>query len=291
MKYICAQPENLYYRWQVDTMINSFLQNGVQESDIIILSNTESQEFNVLKEKYPSVNFHRYYSPVHSYQPAIKPYLMYLYFKDHQEDEQYFYCDCDVILTKPLPEFEQGVFMSDTVSYIGYEYIKSKGQDVVDIICETIGLPESILIENQSNSGGCQFVFNTMPADVWRQAFKYSYYLYTNLGEYNGQNGHLYENTYPIQVWTAEMWGTLYAMWYYGYYGTVDSRLDFAWSTDSSSRLNETSILHNAGVSDQPNLFKKSIYINELPPCDLIIDSTKCSNYYYIKVKEVICND
>jgi hypothetical protein len=270
-------------------MINSFLQNGVQESDIIILSNTESEEFNVLKEKYPSVNFHRYYSPVHKYQPAIKPYLMYLYFKDHPEDEQYFYHDADIVLTKPLPEFERGVFMSDTVSYIGYEYIKSKGQGVVDVICNTIGLDESLLIENQSNSGGCQFVFNTMPADVWRQAFRYSYHLYVNLSEYNAQNQEMYEGTYPIQVWTAEMWATLYAMWYFKYIGKVDSRLDFAWSTDDVARLDETCILHNAGVSDQPRLFKKSRYINELPPCNLLVDTTKCSNYYYRKVKEVLC--
>lgn len=289
MKYICAQPENLYYRWQVDTMINSFLQNGVQESDIIILSNTESNEFDVLKEKYPQVNFHRYYSPVHAYQPAIKPYLMYLYFKDHPEDEQYFYHDADVVLTKPLPEFERGVFMSDTVSYIGYEYIKSKGQGVIDLMCQTIGLDESVLIENQPNSGGCQFVFNTLPANVWRQAFRYSYYLYTNLSEYNQANQEMYEGTYPIQVWTAEMWGTLYAMWYYGYYGKVDDRLDFAWSTDPVSRLDETCILHNAGVSDQPRLFKKARYITELPPCNLLVDTTKCSNYYYRKVKEVLC--
>lgn len=272
-------------------MINSFLQNGVQESDIIILSGTETNEFDILKDKYPSVNFHSYYSPTHRYAPSIKPYLMYLYFKDHPEDEQYFYHDCDIVLTKPLPEFEDGVFMSDTVSYIGYDYIVSKGQDVVTLISETTGLSEQEFIDNKDNSGGAQFVFNTLPAEVWRQAFRYSYNLYVNLSEYNMQNQALYEGTHPIQVWTSEMWGTLYAMWYYGYYGKVDSRLDFAWTTDPADRLDTVSILHNAGVTDQPRLFKKSRYTTEVPPCNLLIDTTKCSNYYYRKVKEAICND
>lgn len=289
MKYICAQPETLYYRWQVDTMINSFLQNGVQESDIIILSNTESEEFNVLKEKYPSVNFHRYYSPVHKYQPAIKPYLMYLYFRDHPEDEQYFYHDSDIVLTKPLPEFERGIFMSDTVSYIGHHYIKSKGQEVVDIVCDTVNIPEQTLIDKQEDSGGCQFVFNTLPSEVWKKAYEDSYKLWKNITAYNNLNADKYEGTYALQVWTSEMWATLYAMWYYGYYGKVDERLNFAWSTDPISKLETTSILHNAGVSDQPRLFKKSRYINELPPCNLLVDTTKCSNYYYRKVKEVLC--
>lgn len=291
MKYICAQPETLYYRWQIDTMINSFLQNGVSQSDVIILSDEKTNEFDVLREKYPEVNFHRYYSPVHRYSPAIKPYLMYLYFKDHPEDEQYFYHDCDIVLTKPLAEFEEGVFMSDTVSYIGYDYIKSKGQGVLDVLIDTVDIPEEMLVEHKDNSGGAQFVFNTLPADMWRLAFRFSYELYMNLSEYNLQNKDEYEGTYPIQVWTSEMWGTLYAMWHYGYFGKVDSRLDFAWSTQTLDKLTNVSILHNAGVTDQPNLFKKSRYMTSLPSCDLTIDESKCSSYYYNKVKEVICND
>lgn len=289
MKYICAQPETLYYRWQVDTMINSLLQNGVSEADIIILSSKETNEFDLLKEKYPYVVFLRYTVPTQRYQPAIKPYLMYKYFRENQQDEQYFYTDCDVVLTKPLPEFERGVFMSDTVSYIGHHYIKSKGQEVVDIVCDTVNIPEQTLIDRQDDSGGCQFVFNTLPAEVWKKAYEDSYKLWKNITAYNSINAGQYEGTYPLQVWTSEMWATLYAMWYYGYYGKVDARLDFAWSTDPISKLETTSILHNAGVSDQPRLFKKSRYINEVPPCNLLIDTTKCSNYYYRKVKEVLC--
>lgn len=291
MKYICAQPETLYYQWQVDTMINSFLQNGVNQSDIIILSNKETNDFYVLKDKYPEVNFIRYSSPVHPYKPAIKPYLMYEYFKEHQEDEQYFYCDCDVVLTKPLPEFEDGIFMSNTTSYIGHKYINSKGQEVVDIVCDTVRIDEKMLIEEQSNSGGCQFVFRTLPPQVWKKAYEDSHKLWKNISTYNSLNADQYEGTYPLQAWTSEMWATLYAMWYYGYYGKVDSRLDFAWSTDEIARIDNTSILHNAGVSDQKGLFKKYNYMKQLPPCDLTIDPTKCSSYYYNKVKEVVCND
>lgn len=291
MKYICAQPEIMYYQWQVDTMINSFLQNGVSQSDIIILSTDQTNEFYILREKYPDVNFVRYAAPIERYQPAIKPYLMHKYFEEHQEKEQYFYSDCDIVLTKPLPEFEEGIFMSNTVSYIGHKYIKSKGQEVVDIVCKTVGIDEHILIDQQENSGGCQFVFTTLPAIVWKKAYEDSNKLWENINVYNAANADKYEGTYPLQVWTAEMWATLYAMWYYGYYGKVDARLDFAWSTDEITRMDNTSILHNAGVSTQKDLFKKSNYMRQLPPCDLEIDPTKCSSYYYNKVKEVICND
>lgn len=194
-----------------------------------------------------------------------------------------------MILTKPLPEFEDGIFMSNTVSYIGYNYIKSKGQEVVDIVCNAVGIDEQTLIDQQDNSGGCQFVFRTLPAKVWEKAYEDSNKLWQDINKYNALNADQYEGTYPLQVWTSEMWATLYAMWYYGYYGKVDPRLDFAWSTDEISRLENTSILHNAGVSTQKNLFKKSNYMRQLPPCDLVIDPTKCSYAYYEKVKEVLC--
>lgn len=291
MKYICAQPQTLYYRWQVDTMINSFIQNNVNQCDIIILSNQETKEFDVLIKKYPEVNFLSYKVPIQKYQPAIKPYLMYLYFQEHQNEEQYFYHDCDIVLTKPLPEFESGIFMSNTVSYIGYKYIESKGQEVVDIVCKTVGLEESVLIERQENSGGCQFVFQTLPAKVWQKAYEDSYRLWENITAYNIENAYKYKDTFPLQVWTAEMWATLYSMWYYGYYGKVDNRLNFAWSTDNASRIQDVAILHNAGVTEQPNLFKKFNYMKKLPSCDLHIDESRCSNYYYKKVKEVICNN
>ena len=53
MKYIAAQPEIRYYEWQVDTMIYSFLDNGVLPSDIIILlGKTEDYSFDRLRKKY-----------------------------------------------------------------------------------------------------------------------------------------------------------------------------------------------------------------------------------------------
>lgn len=291
MKYISAQPETLYYRWQVDTMINSFLQNGVGQSDIIILtSKRQKAQFDILRDRYPEVSFHRYDVPEGGYGPDIKPYLMAKYFREHPEDEQYFFCDCDIVLTKPLPEFETGkIYMSNTVGYIGYNYIISKGQEVVDIMCQQTGMDEDILKYNNTNSGGCQFIFNTLPAEVWDKAYEDSNKLFNALTDYN--RGIDSGDAYPIQAWTAEMWATLWAMWYYGYFGTVDKRLDFAWSTDPVAKMENRPILHNAGVTNQKNLFRKYSYMNSLPSCNLTIDETKCSHYYYNKVKEVLCND
>ena len=37
MQYICVQPDNIYFRWQVETLINNLLTIGVQPEDINII--------------------------------------------------------------------------------------------------------------------------------------------------------------------------------------------------------------------------------------------------------------
>ena len=44
MRYISAQPAILYYAWQIDIMIYSFINNGVKQDqiDIILADNNEN---------------------------------------------------------------------------------------------------------------------------------------------------------------------------------------------------------------------------------------------------------
>lgn len=37
MRYISAQPASIYYSWQVDTMIYSFINNGIKQEQIDIV--------------------------------------------------------------------------------------------------------------------------------------------------------------------------------------------------------------------------------------------------------------
>ena len=202
MKYISAQPETKYYAWQVDTMIHSFLQNGVKQEDIVILLGKErSNSFVKVRLKYPKVNYHRYSVERFAYAPAIKPYLMWRYFEDNPQTEQYFYSDCDIVLTKPLKKFDTDyIYCSNTISYIGHDYIVSKGNEVLDLMCKTVGIDKDLVKRYQSASGGCQFVFSTLPSTVWKNAYKNSLKLYSELDKHNKANP---TTDYPIQHWTC----------------------------------------------------------------------------------------
>ena len=287
MKYISAQPETRYFAWQVDTMIHSFLQNGVKQEDIVILLGKEnSKSFVKVRLKYPKVNFHKYSVDRFDYPAAIKPYLMWQYFKDNPQEEQYFYSDCDIVLTKPLKDFDTDyIYCSNTISYIGYDYIISKGEEVLDVMCKSMEIDKDTIKRNQDYAGGGQFVFTTLPSTVWEKAYKNSLKLYSDLATYIRNNP---TTDYPIQHWTSEMWATLWEMWKAGYETRVINELAFSWATDKIEYLKDTSILHNAGVTDQKHLFKKYKHRFEYPREDLQIDNKYCSSYYYSKVKEAL---
>jgi hypothetical protein len=293
MKYIAAQPQTAYYAWQVETMIKSFLDNNVSEEDIIILLADEgSNSFDEVFKKYPKVDFNSYdNNSESSYAPALKPYLMWKYFSSSKaiDGEQYFYCDADVILTKVLPKFAKGkCYLSDTVSYIGYEYIISKGEEVLDLMCEICNIDKEIVKKNQIESGGAQYIFDGTDGDFWKEVYENSISIFDCLAKYNVENSHIYEGTYPIQAWTSEMWATLWQFWKAGINTMVVPHLDFAWATDMYSKLNKVSILHNAGVGDQDGLFKKFQFTTKYPPKNLEIKKDYCSHYYYEQVKKSI---
>jgi len=294
MKYISAQPEIKYYEWQVDTMINSYLKNDVSPFDIIVLlGNTGEYKFDKLRSKYKYVSFISYPYKPEVYAPAVKPYLMSKYFGSCKctQGEQYYYADADTILLKPLGPFTKDrVWLSDTKSYIGYDYIASKGEEILNIMADTAKIDKRIIENKKDSSGGAQYVFTGTDSDFWKSVYVTSNALYREMRRYNNEHKEKYKDTYPIQAWTAEMWATLWQFWKRGIKTEITKRLDFAWSTDKLETMEGKAILHNAGVLDNhTGFFRKSDWQNEYPSCNLDITKTHCNYYYYKKVLEATC--
>ncbi len=289
MKYIAAQPNNIFYVWQVKTLIHSILKQGVEQKDIIILT-TKGVYFEALNGKFPEVRFMFYDEPNLVYKPAIKPYLMHHYFLGCgcRKDEQYFYLDADVILLDKMPDFnKETVFCADTVGYIGYDYIMQKGEDVLDLMCVIVKIDKRIIKANKTVSGGAQFVFTGTDEYFWYRVYKNSIALYEALSDYNTKNAEKYKGTYPIQKWTAEMWATLWEFFREGKNVQLHKDLDFAWPTDEIEKLNRVKLLHNAGAKgDMDRFFLKHKWRNRIPPFYLDINPDYCTSRYYNEVVE-----
>lgn len=301
MKYICVQPSSLYYAWQIEVMLYSFIQNEVLPQDIHIIlaiqNNYKDPYFNQLQLRYPEVNFKFYQDdrPFSYYISSIRPYLLSKYFKENPEleKETIFYHDCDIVLTKPLEInhlLEDDIFyLSNTISYIGYNYIKSKGDDVLQKMLQIMELEEDLIKNNQNNSGGAQYVLKNVTSDFWYRAYNDSEKLFSQVTQLNHHKKQQDPSYHELQIWCADMWAVLWGIWRLGKETKIDSKLDFTWATSPKSEWERNSIFHNAGVtSNTEKMFYKGDYINRLPYNEeLELDLNKSSYYYFSLIKEI----
>jgi hypothetical protein len=300
IKFICAQPASNYYLWQVEVMINNFTKHGINPSNIHILlgiqNNAIPENWKVLQNHYKEVGFHFYNDTreEYSYIPSIYFNLMKQHLKAYPalKDEWLFLHDSDIVFTR-RPELDwmrdkNTWYMSNTNSYINYDYIQQKGNETYEAMCNIIGIDKLIPKLMNNNSGGAQYLIIGEGFEFWDKVEKDSIKLYKYFCEVEHLYQKKYENDYPIQKWTAGMWSLLWNAWLFGHPTHVENTMGFGWSTDNIKSIEKYWILHNAGVvENNKGLFHKGSYISKLPYWDeLQIDEHKASAYYWKQVQE-----
>ena len=306
LRYICVQPRILYYAWQVEVMINNFIKHGINPNNIDILvawnpndktSEPENIEaWNKLALHYNSVRFFFYedtrQQPIY-YISSVRPNILKQHFKAHPqlESEAIFYHDCDVVFSQP-PNFNAFLsddiwYLSNTNSYINYDYIISKGQDIYDKMCEITEMHPIIPCLMNSNSGGAQYIMKNIDWTFWESVEHDSEKLFKEITELNNIKKAADPKYHELQIWCADMWAVLWNGWLEGNETKVVPEMDFSWATDTKNRWDETTIFHNAGVTGDGVHFYKGIYQNKLPySIEDTFDERFCSKLYFNEVKE-----
>jgi hypothetical protein len=307
LRFVCAQPAVPYYTWQVEVLINNFIKHGVNPNKIDILcainNNIVPEDWKKLQNHYNTVRFF-FYNDTRSdfkYIPAIYFNLMSNHLKAYPElkDEALFLHDSDIVFTRK-PELDWACktnvwSVSDTKSYINYDYIQQKDNDIYEKMCEIIGIDKRIPKLMNSNSGGAQYIVSGEGWEFWDKVEKDAIAMYDYFCEVEPLYVKKYEGDYPIQKWTAGMWSLLWNAWLAGHETIVDSRLSFGWVTNPISDVEKHFILHNAGVTADSNsphcyekgLFYKGNFINELPyNKPLKISDEFASSYYWKEICE-----
>lgn len=281
MKFIFAQPAKKRFEWELKTAIKSLTDLGVKKSDIVLLF---SKEDDSVCETFIECDTHVYVDERFdkTYIPSIKPYLFWKYLEEDntRENETYVYLDSDTVVLD-LSVFKVQVtksrwYCSDTTGYIGYNYIQSVSnpKETFGAMTDAIKVPIDWIKAIQNNSGGAQWVIKNPRAGYWHDVYVNSIVLYQAISPLDTS----------LQKWTAEMWAQLWTMYHYGITPKVSKKLDFAWSTDDE--LGNKKIIHNAGVTEDMDLFFKGIYL-DTPPLEVLNQkSGKVSDRYVQIVKE-----
>lgn len=303
MKWITSQPATLYYAWQVEVYLNNFIKNDINPKDIHVIFVYDSDipnEIVKLSEYYKEVNFFMYRDTRtdFSYIPSIYFNGVKQHFKEFPEleNEVVMFHDSDTILLKPwssnhLLEDDKWYF-SNTNSYINYEYVISKGEDIYKGMLDIVGLDENLPKLNNSNSGGAQHLIKNSNWEFWDKVEKDSIELYRFFCEKEPSYIKRHESDYPIQKWTAGMWSLLWNSWKFGNEVRISNEMSFCWATDGIQMIEGKQFLHNAGVTyDRLDLFFKGQWIDNLPyHKNILLNPNYCSYEYYKWIQSVETN-
>jgi hypothetical protein len=281
--FVSAQPDQTYFHWQVELYLYQFAKHGIADRCYAIFGYRDKpSEYAVeMSKRFKHIVLYkddRDLSVPHYYIPSIRPHLLKQFFANYPElGKTVFYHDSDIFLVR-MPRFELMTdsicYVSDTISYIGSAYIqecqgryKAKYPDLVDDdllqrMCDCVGLSMDLVKANNANSGGAQYLLKDIDAIFWQEVEQVCQSLYTCMREYDKQ----YPIAHSIQSWTSDMWTVLWLLWKRGSQTRIHQELDFSWAVWSAKDYYSKPIFHLAGVTTDPSckgMFYKGAYTNK----------------------------
>ncbi len=301
--FVSVQPDEPYFHWQIEVFINNAIRLGVNPSwihPVFSCVDSPSQELLDLMRKYNFIKFHYYRrTPIdnYGYPSMLRPDALEQHFRKYPElrGEVIFYHDADIIF-KELPDFDSMYwdnfwYLSDTISYIGADYIKSKGPNLLETLCDIAGIDKDLVQSNQNNSGGAQYLMKGVTSEFWKEVSRVTLALYKfmtdeEMKERETLNEEELKNYNPIQRWCSDMWGVLWCAWKLGHQTKISDELGFSWGSSKSDEWDRYKIMHNAGVLPEEREFKffKADYINSSPfDSDLSFVTKESNTWNYVQ--------
>jgi hypothetical protein len=272
---ITCQPDDQYFIWQNHLYIESCIEAGFEEENIHILlykpsGRIHNENWKKLKEFYPKLNIFLYedrgvQKHLGIYIPILRPHILWQHFEAFPElkDRTIVYTDCDILWTKN-PQLEKYYkdevsYVSDATSYLNNSYFESKikdvlpekleqykQRDVVKELCTITGIDKQTVLDNNSNTGGVQYILKNVDAEFWKKVERDVLLIRTHLLTFNKE--FFKDENSGIQSWCADLWAVQYNLWRIGECKVL-SELSFAWATDPIQRIETHNILHNAGIT------------------------------------------
>jgi hypothetical protein len=183
---------------------------------------------------------------------------------DLNKEEAIFYHDSDMLFIKKVNEFllESGDkwYTSNCDGYINHDYVIGRGVEQYYKMCEIVGISPDLVKHN--DGGGAQYIMKHTTAAYWLKVYEDSNKLW-HYFEKQKEEGKVNN----LQIWTAEMWATLWVGYQFGYRIVNHKELDFTMAPHLIKELKEVNIFHNAGVTDgyKEVMFFKGEYISKYP--------------------------
>ena len=303
LRFISAQPAIPYYTWQVEVMLNNFMEMGINLNNVDIVcwkeDGTIPEAWSKLANNYAARFF--FYDDTRitkHYISSIRPNILKQHWEAHPylKDETIFYHDCDIIFTKPINEWitddminDDKWYGSDCRWYIGHDYIKSKGEDVLDLMCDIVGIHSGVVRANEKNAIGAQYIMKGLTYYYWDKVERESELLFKDVSALNNKKKIEDPTHHELQIWCADMWAVLWNGYKMRKAVECHPNMEFSWATSSEEEYLKMNIFHNAGITGTDSgRFYKANYMNKLPYNEILdIKEGTASWHYYKWIKKV----
>lgn len=293
IKFIIPYPDVPYYCWQVLVQINNFRRLGYEVDAHYLccyFNNKPSDNtLNMMSNGIVKAKIHLYPDDrsQKGYPASMKPYMMYKYFQEFPEEKEniYVYLDADVIF---LDKFDFSPFINDDIwygsevgSYINSSYINQKGDGLLQEMCDFTGIEKGLVVSNDNNCIGAQYIIKNNTADFWWRVYDNSSRLYSYLQK---RQAHYFkkEMIHWLQIWTMEMWLTLWEAWKAEIKTKVAPEMEFHWANHMMKDKKHV-IYHNAGVTENNGDHFSKIHYQSSPFNKEILCSEDSLSYLYKK--------
>lgn len=316
LNYICCQPDDNYFVWQVHLWVENLRELGQSSRAIVLVFTPLGRQSNKpswqkVIDLYPEVEFvfyndeHKVSNHLGIYIPVLRPYLLWRYWMDNpsMEEKTVFYYDCDVLLTDAFDISalvdDDTCYLSDTNDYINASYFDSKKRDVLperlveyekvdvlDQVTRLIGVNRQVAEANNLHSGGAQYLLKNINAGFWHKVMEDCITIRTFLMNVN--QAYFESENKGFQSWCADMWAVLWNLWYTNHEVKVVPEMGFSWAPDPIEKLQTHKIYHNAGIvgetQDNYPCFFKAKYHGGLDPMkdpqiDIVLNHPESRNH------------
>ena len=296
LRFVSAQPAIPYYTWQVEVMLNNFMEMGINLNNVDIVcwkeDGTIPEAWSKLANAYAARFF--FYDDTRvtkDYISSIRPNILKQHWEKYPElkDETIVYHDCDIIFTKPIKDWitedminDDKWYGSDTRWYIGHYYIISKGNDVLTLMCDIVGIGKDVIKKNEKNSIGAQYIMKNLTYYYWDRVEKESELLFKDVNVLNNKKKAKDPTHHELQIWCADMWAVLWNGWKMGYETICNPNMDFSWATSAEEDYLKMNIFHNAGITGSDSgKFYKAHYMDKLPYNENLQITPNTASWYY----------
>jgi hypothetical protein len=296
LRFVCAQPANEYYAWQVDVLLNNFKKHGVNLNQVDIvcykIDGIIPQSWSKLANHYAARFF--FYDDTREtkdYISSIRPNILKQHWRAYPElvNDAIFYHDCDIVFSNPPSEWITDIMIkdkrwygSDTRWYIGHDYILSKGEDILNTMCEIVGIDKGEVQQNELNNIGAQYLMKNIDYKFWDKVERDSEVLFKTITAMSDEKQRIDPKYHELQIWCADMWAVLWNGWLRGNKTVCHDNFKFTWATETYDKWDVNNIYHNAGVTNSTSgLFYKADYIDRYPYDVTLELLTNTASYRY----------